>query len=63
MSVIIELMAFFAMCLTSIFTVLENTIFSGYTLLDWAAGMGYISITFWGIFSILNPNDSAEVEQ
>lgn len=63
MSAIIELMVFFAMCLTNIFSILENTIFSDYSLLDWAAGMGYISITFWGVFSILNPNDSAEVEQ
>lgn len=53
MSAILELMVFFAFCVTSIFNMLENTIFSGYSLLDWFCGMGYITITFWGVFQLL----------
>lgn len=53
MSAILEIMVFFAFCVTSIFSMLENIIFSGYTLLDWICAMGYISITFWGVFQLL----------
>lgn len=53
MSDIIEIITFFATCLTSIFSILENTVFSGYSILDWICGMMYITITFWGIFSLL----------
>ena len=58
MSELIELMTFFAFILNSIFSILENTTLSGYSILDIVCSMGYISITFWGVFSILNPNDN-----
>lgn len=58
MSDLIQLMIFFSTCLTSIFSILQNTTFSGYTMLDIVCSMGYINITFWGLFSLLNPNDN-----
>ena len=60
MSAILEIMVFLAFCLTSIFTILENTIFSGYSLLDWICGISYVSITFWGIFQLLESGTSKE---
>jgi hypothetical protein len=60
MSAILEIMVFLAFCITSIFSMLENIIFSGYTLLDWICGMGYISITFWGVFQLLESDTDKE---
>ena len=60
MSAILEIMVFLSFCITSIFNMLENIIFSGYTLLDWICGMGYISITFWGVFQLLESGTDKE---
>lgn len=60
MSAILEIMIFLAFCITSIFSILEDIIFSGYTLLDWICGMAYISITFWGVFQLLESGTNKE---
>ena len=62
MSVILELMVFFANCLSSIFTILENTYLGEYSMLSIVCSMGYISITFWGIFQLLESDTDKEVD-
>lgn len=54
MSVILELMVFFAMCLTNIFSILDTTYLGDYSILSIMCSMGYITITLQGIFSLLN---------
>lgn len=54
MTVILELMVFFAMCLSNIFYVLDNTCLGDYSMLSIICGMGYITITLQGIFKLLN---------
>lgn len=60
MSVIIELFEFFAFCLNQIWVIMESVNLGGYIVLDIFVSMGYISITFWGIFSLLRNNDTNE---
>lgn len=59
MSQILELMAFFAMCLTNVFQAMDNTMLGDISLLSIVCGMGYVSITFWGVFSLLNAGDNS----
>lgn len=62
MSVILELMVFFAMCLTNIFNILDTTHLGDYSILSIICSMAYITITLQGIFSLLNvkQNDSED---
>lgn len=60
MSVILELMVFFAMCLTNIFNILDNTYLGNYSILSIICSMGYITITLQGIFSLLNVKENEE---
>lgn len=60
MSEIIEIITFFSMCLGSIFTILENTMLGNTSMLSIICGMGYISITLWGIFVLLNSGENTE---
>lgn len=59
MSDIILMMQFFVMCVTAIFTIMDNTILSGYSILDWFCAMAYITITFWGVFELLGYKSTA----
>ena len=59
MSVIIELMTFFATCLSSIFYILDNAMLGTISMLSIICGMGYITITLWGVFSLLNSGDNS----
>jgi len=61
MSAIIELFEFFAVCLSQIWVILDSSGIAGYTMLDIIVSMGYISITFWGIFSLLRTEKEGEV--
>ena len=54
MSVILELMVFFAMCLTSIFSILDTAYLGNYSMLSIICSMAYITITLQGIFNLLN---------
>lgn len=59
MSEIIEIITFLSMCLGSIFTVLDNTMLGSTSMLSIICGMGYVSVTLWGIFALLNSGDNA----
>ena len=59
MSEIIEIITFLSMCLGSIFTMLDDTMLGNTSMLSIICGMGYISVTLWGIFSLLNSGDNA----
>jgi hypothetical protein len=60
MTVILELMTFFAMCLTNIFSILDNSYLGNISILSIICSMAYITITLQGIFNLLNvkQNDS-----
>jgi len=58
MSAILELMVFFSYCLMSVFNILDSVYLSGHSMLDIICSMGYISITFWGIFELIGVNNN-----
>lgn len=60
MSVLIDLFTFFAFCLNQIWVILESVNLGNYTLLTIVCSMMYISITFWGIFSLIETNTSED---
>lgn len=60
MSEIIELFQFFAFCLNQIWVIMESVSLGAYSVLDIFVSMGYITITFWGIFSILNNDNNSD---
>lgn len=60
MSVILELMVFFAMCLTNIFNILDSAYLGDYSILSVICSMAYITITLQGIFSLLNVKQNNE---
>ena len=59
MSQIIDLMVFFSNCLYGIFNSLDNTMLGTTSMLSIICSMGYISITLWGVFSLLNSGDNS----
>lgn len=60
MSEIIELFEFFSFCLNQIWVIIESVSLGAYSVLDIFVSMGYITITFWGIFSILNNDNNSD---
>ena len=62
MSTILELMTFFAICLSSTFHILDTTYLGDYSMLSIICGMGYIIITLDGIFSLIDIKKNTEVD-
>lgn len=60
MSVLLELFVFFGYCLSSIFSILDNTYLGDIILLDIICGMMYLVITLDGIFKLLNVNQEGD---
>lgn len=60
MSELMELMVFFSTCLSNIFSILDNTYLGNYSILSIFCAMGYISITLWGVFELLDVNNNNE---
>lgn len=54
MNEIIQLFEFFAFCLSQLWLIMDSVSIGNHTILSIVVSMGYISITFWGIFSLLN---------
>ena len=61
MEVILQLITFIISSMTGLINSFDNVYLGSYSILDLFLSIIYLKITFWGIFSLINPKNKDEV--